>query len=96
MRKVVWTTRARGLQREWLEYLSDIDPDIAARALEESEAALDRLARRSLPGRSSRWRGLREWPLTDWHKIVVFELREEEVVVRAIFDMRQDLTRVRP
>jgi len=83
-------------QRRWLNYLAGIDPEFAARGLTDAERMSAWLGRRSLPGRIARWRGLREQPLQPWHKILVVKVTETEIVVVAFYDMRQDLTRVRP
>ena len=54
------------------------------------------LARRLSDGRPSRWPGLREISLTDWHKFVVYREDEDEVLIIAFYDMRQDLSTVSP
>lgn len=46
--------------------------------------------------RPSRWKGLREASLLRWHKIIVFQVLQDEVVIVSFYDARQDLGRVFP
>ena len=96
MRLVRWSKEARDAQRDWLDHLERLDPRLTDRALAESEA----LSRKAGVGpyrfRPSRWEGLREASLIRWHKIIVFQVLADEVLIISFYDARQDLTRVQP
>lgn len=96
MRRVRWSRTARDAQRSWLEHLEAIDPRLTDRALAESETLSRNFGRRPYSFRPSRWPGLREASLLPWHKILVFEVTKDEVVVIAFYDTRQDLSRTHP
>lgn len=96
MRAVRWTIRAERSFYEWLDYLAGIDGELALRAATEARAEVSKLAWRAPMFRRSRWEGFQELPLRDWRKLVVYAATEDEVVVIAFYDQRQDLTRVHP
>ena len=96
MRRLRWSREARIQYRSWLAYLAGIDPALATRGGRFVDSRTIALASRPTDGRPSRWPGLRELGLTDWHKLVVYREDEAEVVVIAFYDMRQDLSVVSP
>ena len=55
-----------------------------------------KIAERDSDGRISRWPGLREVGLSDWHKLLVFRVSPSSVTIVALYDMRQDLSVVSP
>ena len=92
MRLVDWSEPALAAAESYLRYLAPRSPAAAAKAEAALVAATARLARATLPGRTSlRWPGLRELSLTDWSKIIVFELAEDRISIVALVDARQDL-----
>lgn len=96
MRRVRWSKEARDAQRDWLDHLEQIDPRLTDRALAESEALSFRAGEGPFRFRPSRWRGLREASLIRWRKIVVFQVRDDEVLIISFYDARQNLTGVQP
>lgn len=96
MKPVRWSAEARSRQLEWLDYLLGIDETLADRAAIDSEAKSAEVGRHPLAYRRSRWPGLHETSLTLWHKILVYQVKAEEVVIISFYDMRQDLTQVAP
>ena len=96
MRRVRWSKEARDAQRVWLDHLETVDPRLTDRALLESEALSLRTGAGPFRFRPSRWEGLREASLIRWHKIIVFQVLDDEVLIISFYDARQDLTRVQP
>jgi plasmid stabilization system protein ParE len=96
MRLVRWSKEARDAQRDWLDYLESQDRRLTDRVLVESEALSLRIGNRPFAYRPSRWTGLREASLLRWHKVLVFQVLEAEVLILSLYDARQDLTRVQP
>jgi plasmid stabilization system protein ParE len=93
---VEWSGPARRAFNTYIDYLIEAAPRSAQRASREIAAATERIGRRPLIGRPSRWPGLREWSLRRWKKIVVYRVEAEQIVILALYDARQDLTRVTP
>lgn len=97
MRTVEWSERARRQLGEWTAFLErKASSEVAKRAALETEAAATALGRFSGYRRSRRWDGFRELGLRDWHKLLVFQVEEDRVVISALFDQRQDLSAVSP
>ena len=96
MRRVRWSQEARSAQRDWLDGLEAQDTRLTDRALAESEALSLRTRAHPFSYRPSRWKGLREASLLRWHKIIVFQVLQDEVVIVSFYDARQDLARVFP
>ncbi len=96
MRRVRWSQEARKAQRDWLDELEAQDPRLTDRAISESEALSLKTGARPFSFRPARWRGLREASLLRWHKILVFQVLQDEVVIVSFYDARQDLDRVSP
>ena len=96
MRRVRWSDEARPAQRAWLDGLESQDSRLTDRALAESETLSLKTGSRPFTYRPSRWSGLREASLLRWHKIIVFQVLPEEVVVVSFYDSRQDFDRAQP
>ena len=95
--RVRWSAEAEALLDRWIDDLIQLDERLARRARTEIRTAAGRLATRFHIYRASlRWPGFQELPVSDWHKIIVYQVAPDEVIVAALFDMRQDLTRVQP
>ena len=95
--RVRWADEAEAHLDLWIDQLIGLDDRLAKRARDETKDAAERLMIRFPIYRSSlRWPGFQELPLHDWHKIIVYQVAPDEVIVGALFDMRQDLTRVQP
>ena len=95
--RVRWADEAEAHLDVWIDRLIDQDARLARRARDEAKAAVERLSTRFHIYRASlRWSGFQEMPLQDWHKIVVYQVLPDEVIVAALFDMRQDLDLVHP
>ena len=96
MRTIEWSAKAERQLTSWIDGLAEAGgPDVAKRANDAARRKANGLARFS-GHRLSRWPGYQELSLTDWHKIIVFRLSLDRVIIAAIYDMRQDLSRVRP
>jgi plasmid stabilization system protein ParE len=96
MRPVRWSKEARDAQRDWLDHLEAQDSRLTDRALAESEALSLKVGDHPFRYRPSRWRGFREASLLRWHKIIVFQVLPDEVVIVSFYDARQDLADVQP
>ena len=96
MRRLRWSSEAKGQQRDWLAYLAGIDPTLATRGGRFVDRRTLAIATRLSDGRPSRWPGLREVSLIDWHKLVVYREDDAEVLILAFYDTRQDLSAVSP
>ncbi len=96
MRRLEWSTPARRQFNAYIDYLLGESPRSAERASREVLAAARRLAAQSFMGRPSRWPGLRELSLRRWRKILVYKVEADEVRIVALYDTRQDLSRVTP
>ena len=96
MRPVRWSKEARDAQRDWLDFLEGQDSRLTDRALAESEALSLRVGARPFAYRPSHWTGLRAASLLRWHKVLVFQVLEDEVLILSLYDARQDLTRIQP
>ena len=96
MKPVRWSKEARDAQRDWLDHLEEQDERLTDRALAESEDLSLKVGDHPFRYRPSRWRGFREASLIRWHKIIVFQVLPDEVVVVSFYDARQDLDRVQP
>ena len=96
MRTVEWSSKAERQLASWIDYLAEAaGAETAKRANDEARRKADGLA--SFSGhRRSRCEGYQELSMGDWHKIIVFRLTRDRVVIVALYDMRQDLSRVRP
>ncbi len=95
--RVRWTEEAETHLANWIDQLIDVDSRLARRARNESKAAAKRLSIRfHIYSASLRWPGFQELPLSDWHKIIVYQVAPDEVIVTALFDMRQALALVQP
>ena len=96
MRRLRWSEEARSQYRAWLVYLNSIEPALAARGGQAVDARALKIAARRSDGRPSRWAGLREVSLTDWHKLIVYQETRAEVLIVTFYDMRQDLSTAQP
>ena len=96
MRTSRWSIDARQQFNNWLSPFVEEDETLAEEAAILIEAYAGKLARRPFDGRSSRWPGLREASLMRWRKILVYEVKETEVVIIAFYDTRQDLSVMSP
>lgn len=96
MRSVRWSKEARDAQRDWLDHLEAYDHRLTDRALAESEALSRKVGEHPFRYRPSRWKGLREASLLRWHKIIVFQVLPDEVLIVSFYDARQDLADVQP
>jgi plasmid stabilization system protein ParE len=95
--RVRWSAEAETLLDLWIDDLIEVDERLAKRARTEIRAAAGRLSTRSHIYRASlRWPGFQELPVSDWHKIIVYQVAPDEVIVAALFDMRQDLDALSP
>lgn len=94
--KTVWSEGAEQAYLEFLVLLRDAAPASARRAQREIERSTNRLARQPYTGREARWPGLRELSFTRWKKIVVYQVKAEQVSIVAFYDARQDLTKAKP
>lgn len=94
---VRWTASAEDDLRAYIGYLLERDPGTADRAKRDIASRVELLGRRPGTGRKSRWPGLHEFSLTQWRKIVVYRTRADDgVLVIALYDARQDLTKMKP
>lgn len=95
--RVRWADEAEAHLDVWIDRMVETDERPARRARDEIKSAAERLATRFPIYRASlRWPGFQELPVRDWHKIIVYQAAPDEVIVAALFDMRQDLMRVQP
>ncbi|HCK83778.1 MAG TPA: hypothetical protein DHW63_04455 [Hyphomonadaceae bacterium] len=94
--RVEWSGPAQRAFDAYIDYLIETSPRVAQRASREIVAATERLGRRPNLGRPSRWKGLREWSLLRWKKIVVYRVDAGRLRIVALYDARQDLARVTP
>ena len=96
MKAVEWSAKAERQLASWIGHLADAaGPQVAKRANDEARRKATGLARFAGYRRSC-WEGYQELSLRDWHKIVVFRTTPSRVIIAAIYDTRQDLSRVRP
>lgn len=96
MRTVEWSSKAERQLTAWIDHLVEVaGQETAERASNAARGRAAALARFS-GYRPSRWPGYQEASLIAWHKIMVFRLGADRVFISAIYDMRQDLDRVRP
>ena len=93
---VEWSRPAQRAFDAYIDYLIEASPRTAQQASNEIIAATERLGRRPNMGRPSRWKGLREWSLPRWKKIVVYRVEAGRLRIVAFYDGRQDLSRVTP
>jgi plasmid stabilization system protein ParE len=91
VRRLRWTIRARQQLNDWIERLQEDDDLLAMRASAQTEARIDKLAERPFDCRLSRWPGFRELSLPRWSKIVIYRVSDDEVVITAFYDARQDI-----
>jgi plasmid stabilization system protein ParE len=93
---IIWSPRSIRDLDSFLDYLHERSPSAARKARADIDKAVERLSRRPHNVRTARWPGLRECSLTKWRKIIVFRTVREDIEVVAIYDARQDLTKVSP
>ena len=91
-----WTEPAEHQLTAYLDYLSDVRPELLDEALLELRAAADAVARRPGLARPARWRGGYERSIQRWRKLLVFERIGSQMRVLALYDQRQDLSAVDP
>jgi plasmid stabilization system protein ParE len=94
MSEVRWSQRATTEFIEYLAYLEERNPSVRNVARLDISTRVERLGRRPMIGRSSRWLGLRELTLSRWRKIAVYRVETERVYIVALLDSRRDLTAV--
>jgi plasmid stabilization system protein ParE len=94
--RVQWTTPAEASLDAHLSYLAARSPVIAPEARADIQKSIALLGDHPFLGRPARWPGLRELSLLRWRKIAVYRVEEERVLILALYDARQDLTRVDP
>jgi toxin ParE1/3/4 len=87
---VLWTIRAIAEAEDWIEWLSGHSVKAALSASEELILRTDRLLQFTQLGRIGRISGTRELSLPKWHKVVVYEVLDEKVVILALRDTRQN------
>lgn len=96
MRTVEWSAKAERQLDIWIAYLrAAAGADLAKRANDEVRSKAAGLARFS-GYRESWWPGYQHTSLGDWHKLLVYRVESDRVIIRALYDMRQDLSRVKP
>ena len=96
MRAVERSFKAERQLAAWIDHLAEVaGEETAKRGNDAAHAKASGLARFS-GHRRSRWNGYQEIALADWHNIIVFRVMLDRVIVVALYDMRQDLRRVRP
>ena len=96
MRTVEWSAKAERQLAIWIHHLAEsAGADVAKRANDEARRKATGLARFS-GYRRSRWAGYQELSLRGWHKILVFRITPDRAIIAAIYDMRQDLSRMSP
>lgn len=98
MRTVVWSAAAGGQFDRWIDRLThDAGNGRAQEAQLEVTIRVARLSTRALAYRRSQlWPGLYELSLQPWHKLIVYSVEVTRVDVLGFYDMRQDLSRLRP
>ena len=96
MRTVEWSAKAERQLASRIDRLFEVaGADVAKRANNEARRIATGLARFS-GHRRSRWPGYQELSLSGWHKIIVFRITPDRVIIAAIYDMRQDLSMMSP
>jgi plasmid stabilization system protein ParE len=97
MRRVAWSESAHRQVSDYIDYLREVAPHVALRAAKEIFEEAERASVRPFgPRMSRRWPGLREISLHRWHKILVYRVEDERIVVAGVYDTRQDLSKVDP
>ena len=96
MRTSRWSIDAQRQFGGWLNYLVAENEALGKDAAIIIEARAAKLAQRPFDGRPSRWPSLRELSLPRWRKLLIYEVKDAEVVIIAFYDMRQDLSAVSP
>jgi len=94
MSEVRWSSRATTEFIAYLTYLGERDRLAREAASRDISARVERLGRRPMIGRASRWPGLRELTLSRWRKIAVYRVETEQVYVVALLDSRRDLSAI--
>ncbi len=96
MKTVEWSSRAERQLASWIRYLVRVaGAELAERANTEVQEKAASLAQFS-GHRESWWPDYQHISLGDWHKLLVYRVEGNRVIVAALYDMRQDLTRVKP
>jgi plasmid stabilization system protein ParE len=90
VRSTIWSQRASAAFRREIRYL-DEKRNGAGIALEaEVVTALRHIATLPYAGRSVFVGDLRVWSLTNWRKIIIYQVNEETLKIVAFRDTRQD------
>jgi plasmid stabilization system protein ParE len=92
MRRVRWSDEASERLETFLDWIAAADPAAAIRARKALHARAGSLRRIPHQGRPSRWHGWRELSVSDWKKIIVYDVRDQEIYVVTLLDPRQDLS----
>jgi plasmid stabilization system protein ParE len=96
VRTVQWSAKAERQLDAWIDHLVGVvDLETASRASEAARRTASNLGRFAAH-RPSRWAGYREVSLRSWHKIIVYRVQPDRIIISAVYDMRQDLSRVQP
>lgn len=98
MKHVRWTAPAKDQLDEWIAYLtSEAGERIAKRAYSEVTQRARELVDFPEKCRASEiWHGLRELPLSDWKKLLVYRIDSDVIRVLAFYDQRRDLSAAQP
>ncbi len=96
MMRVQWATPAELSLDAYIGYLAARNPPIAQEARADIQKSTALLGDHPFLGRPARWPGLRELSLLRWRKIGVYRVEVDRVLIVALYDARQDLSRMTP
>jgi plasmid stabilization system protein ParE len=92
MKRIRWSGEAVERLESFLDWVASADPSAAARARQACYKRANSLRRVPYQGRPSRWHGYRELTISEWKKIIVYDVRDDEIYIVTLLDPRQDLS----
>jgi plasmid stabilization system protein ParE len=84
--------RSLATARSLSGWVAAADPATAIRARKALYSRANALRRVPGQGRPSRWHGWRGLSVSDWKKIIVYDVRDQEIYIVTLLDPRQDLS----
>lgn len=94
MRRVVWSPLARAARAQDIAWLAERDDAAARRRAEQIDGWVEGLARHPL-GTGHQWPGYLTFGHKRLNKRIIYQVFEDRIEIAALFDMRQDRTKLR-
>ena len=90
--RAIWSPRARAELRDYVVYFRERNAAAARRASAELTEVGRKLGRNPYLGRPGQREGEREFSVADWHKVIVYKVSANQIVISPLRDTRMQNT----